>query len=286
MFIITGANGQLGHAIVKKILGFVSADQVAAICRDPQKAADLCALGVQVRPGDFDKPESLSRAFEGASQVLIVSSNARAYGGDPLIQHQNAIDAARAAGAARIVYTSHMAASAHSAFPPMHDHAATEKMLQDCGVVWTALRHGFYASSAIAVIRDALETGVIETAADGPVSWVAHDDLAEAAAIILSQVPDKSGPTSPLAPTQSFDFKGLARLASDFLGKPIHHKIIADDDMRAKLAGRGIPAHVANIILGRDIAARNGEFATVDPTLKQILGRSPISMRDLIAEQI
>ena len=161
MFIITGANGQLGHAIVKKILGFVSADQVAAICRDPQKAADLSALGVEVRPGDFDKPESLSRAFEGASQVLIVSSNARAYGGDPLVQHQNAIDAARAAGAARIVYTSHMAASAHSAFPPMHDHAATEKMLQDCGVVWTALRHGFYASSAIAVIRDALETGVI-----------------------------------------------------------------------------------------------------------------------------
>jgi len=92
-------------------------------------AGALTALGVRVRHGDFEDPKSLQHAYEGATQLLMVSSNAGASGGDPRAQHRTAIDAARHVGARRIVYTSHMAASATSAFPPMHDHAATEAML-------------------------------------------------------------------------------------------------------------------------------------------------------------
>jgi len=134
MFIVTGATGHLGRAIVETLVHRVPANQVGASVRDPEKAADLEALGVRVRHGDFDDPDSLRHAFEGAAQVLIVSSNARASGGDPLAQHRSAIKAARAVGAGRIVYTSHMAASATSAFPPMLDHAATEDMLRRSGL--------------------------------------------------------------------------------------------------------------------------------------------------------
>ena len=119
MIIITGANGQLGHAIVRKLLERVPAAEVGISVRDPGKADDLAALGVRVRRGDFADPGSLGHAFEGAAQVLIVSSNAASYGGDTLAQHRAAIAAARGAGARRIVYTSHMAAGSTSAFTPM-----------------------------------------------------------------------------------------------------------------------------------------------------------------------
>src|SRR5690606_3806064 len=125
MIIVTGATGQLGRAIVENLVRRVPAEQVGASCRDPEKASALVALGVRVRRGDFEEPASLAHAFEGATQLLLVSSNARARGGDALAQHRRAIEAARRAGVRRIVYTSHMAASASSAFPPMHDHAAT-----------------------------------------------------------------------------------------------------------------------------------------------------------------
>ncbi|WP_417681517.1 NAD(P)H-binding protein [Roseibium sp.] len=286
MFIVTGATGQLGHAIVRKLVEQVPAAEVGATCREPEKAADLAALGVRVRPGDFGDPESLALAFEGARQVLIVSSNARAYGGDTLTQHRNAIDAARAAGAERIVYTSQMAARATSAFPPMHDHAATEDMLRDCGLAWTALRHGFYASSGIAMLGEALKTGVMETAQDGPVAWTAHADLAEAAAIILAQTARESGPTPPLTGPEALDFGDLAAIASDLSGKPISRRIVADDALQAKLAERGTPGPVAAIVLGLYRAARAGEFANVDPTLERLLGRKPISMRDVMAAHI
>ncbi len=283
MILITGATGQLGRLIVKKLIERLPAARVGVSVRDPAKASDLAALGVRVREGDFAQPESLRHAFEGAHQVLIVSSNARALGGDALTQHLNAIEAAKAVGARRIVYTSHMAASATSAFPPMHDHAATEEMLRLSGLDWTALRHGFYASSGIQMLAEALKTGTLETAADGKFSWAAHDDLAEADAIILADEGRYNGPTPPLTGPEALDFGDLAATASDVLHNPVQRVIITDEAMRAKVAARGMPAHVADMVLGLYAAARNGEFAQVDPELEQLIGRRPMTMRDIMA---
>ena len=49
MIVVTGATGQLGRAIVKNLAGRVPADQLGASVRDPAKAADLEALGEEVR---------------------------------------------------------------------------------------------------------------------------------------------------------------------------------------------------------------------------------------------
>jgi NAD(P)H dehydrogenase (quinone) len=285
MIIVTGANGQLGRLIVEKLVQLVPAKQVGASVRDLAKAADLLALGVRVRQGDFDQPDSLTHAFEGATQVLIVSSNARASGGDPLAQHRSAIEAARAAGARRIVYTSHMAVSASSAFPPMRDHAATETMLRESGLAWTALRDGFYAASGMAMMGDAPKTGVLESPADGKVSWTAHADLAEAAAIILANEGRYDGPTPPLTGSQLLNFEDLAAIASTLLDKPMQRTAFRDDELRARMTARGAPASAADTILGFFIASRNGEFAAVDPALEQLLGRPPATMQEVMAEK-
>lgn len=286
MMIITGATGQLGRQIVEKLARRVSASQIGASCRSPEKAADLKSLGVRVRQGDFGHPEDLPQAFEGVTQLLLVSSNARASGGDSLAQHRNAIEAAIAAGAKRVVYTSQMAASPSSAFPPMHDHAATEEMLRQSGIAWTALRHGFYAESGLAMMGHALKTGELETAADGRFSWVAHADLAEAAAIILKDEGRYDGPTPPLTGSQALDFGDLTEIASTLQDQPVRRKTLADDEMRAKMTARGTPASAVDMIMGLYIGARNEEWATVDPTLEQLIGHQPMAMRELIAKQI
>ena len=286
MIIVTGATGQLGHRIVRQLAGRVPASRIGVSVRDPGKAADLAALGVRVRPGDFADPDSLPHAFEGATQVLIVSSNAAAWGGDPLVQHRHAIDAARAAGARRIVYTSHMAASDASAFPPMRDHEVTEDMLRDSGVAWTALRHGFYAGSGVMMMGDAFATGVVAAPDDGKVSWTAHADLAEADAIVLADEGRFDGPTPPLTGAEALDFTDLATLASGLLGKPVRRETLTDDGFRDGMTARGTPEGAAKIATGFFLAARTGEFAAVDPTLAQMLGRPPVAMRDVIAARI
>ena len=108
MIIVTGASGQLGGTIVERLIERLPAGSVGVSVRDPDKVRALERRGVRVRQGDFTDPESLRQAFEGASQVLVVS--AATTGKAAMALHRAAIEAAQDAGARRILYTSHMGA--------------------------------------------------------------------------------------------------------------------------------------------------------------------------------
>ena len=202
-----------------------------------------------------------------------------------MAQHRAAIEAARAAGVRRVVYTSHQAAAATSAFFPARDHAATEELLDASGLAWTSLRNGFYASSGLDYLigRAFFETGVIESPAEGKTSWTDRDDLAAAAAAILLDEGRHEGPTPPLTGSQSLSFADVAAIASEVLGRPIERRVLSDDEFRAKVAARGAPPQVAEFSLSFYHAARGGELDVVHPLLERLIGRRPTTMRDLIA---
>jgi NAD(P)H dehydrogenase (quinone) len=233
-----------------------------------------------VRRGDFTDPDSLADAFEGATQVLVVSANET--GGAVVAQHAAAIDAARAAGAERILYTSHQAAGADSLFAPMPDHAATERYLAETGTPFTALRNGFYASTVPLLLGRALETGELVAPADGPVSWTTHTDLAEAAAIILTDEGRFDGATPPLTAPDALDLKDIAGILTEVTGRTVHRVVADDDEWTAGLIGHGVPAEQANMLLGMFHASRRGEFATTGSTLENLLGRAATPVRSIL----
>jgi NAD(P)H dehydrogenase (quinone) len=280
MIIVTGATGQLGSQIVRRLLERVPADRVGVSVRDPSRAADLAALGIRVRRGDFAEPDSLAEAFEGATQVLVVSVDD--IGEAAVARHTLAIDAARAAGAARILYTSHQAAGAGSPFEPMVDHAATERYLTATGTPFTALRNGFYAGTVPHLLGPALETGELVAPADGPVSWTTHADLAEAAATILADENRFDGATPPLTAPDALDLKDIAGILSELTGRPIHRVVVDDEEWAAGLIGHGVPAGQANMLLGMFHASRRGEFATTGSTLENVIGRPATPVRSVL----
>ena len=284
MIIVTGATGQLGSAIVKKLIEHVPAAEIGVSVREPEKAAALMALGVRVRRGDFAEPESLRHAFEGASKVLVISSNSR--GADAVEHHRNAINAAKHAGARRVMYTSHMGASASSAFAPMRDHAATEAALATCGLAFTSLRNGFYSSSAVMMMGPFLKTGKVVAPLDGPVCWTTHADLAAAAVLALTEEVMLDGITAPLTGSEALDLEQLADLASELTGREIARIKISDEEQRKSMLSRGTPEHMVDLMGGLYQASRANEFARVDPTLGRLLGRDPASMRQVLMDLI
>ena len=280
MIVVTGATGQLGKAVVENLLRRLPASQIVASVRDPAKAADLTTMGVEVRAGDFADPSSLRSAFAGARQVLIVSADK--LGDEALRLHRAAIDAAREAGAERVLYTSHMAARRGSSFPPADQHAGTEIDLAACGLAATSLRHGFYAESCLHLVGDGLKSGELRVPEDGPVNWTARADLAEADAAILADEGRWTAITPPLVATEAVTMAELAVLATDVTGREVRHVTVPDEEWRDAKVARGMPAVYAEMLLGMFHAARRGDFTATDPTLETLLGRAPRTMRDVL----
>ena len=281
MIIVTGATGRLGSQIVHQLLRRVPAHTVGVSVRDVDQARALSEEGVRVRAGDFTDPASLDRAFEGADQVLVVSAAIRGPGAAEA--NRAAVDAAVRAGASRVLYTSHQAAAPDSLFPAQHQHSATEAHLAELGVAYTALRHGFYASTFEIYVPAALETGELRLPEDGPFSWTAHADLAEVDAIALTRADTLDGVTPPLTAPQTLDFAAVADILSDLSGRPILRVVLDDEEWKGAAVARGLPAPAADFTLGMFRAARRGEFDVTDPTLERLLDRPATTARAVLA---
>lgn len=283
MIVVTGATGHLGRGIVENLLGRIAARDIVASVRDPGKAGGLAARGVAVRAGDFANARSLEAVFRGADQVLIVSADK--LGDEALNLHRNAIGAARSVGVRRILYTSHMGARAGSPFLPADQHAGTEADLAASGVAYTSLRHGFYAESCLHMIGDGLRNGELRTPEDGPISWTARADLAEADAAILAG-DGWDGVTSPLTAGEAVTMAEIAAIASDVFGREVRHVTVTDAAWRDAKIAAGMPAIYADMLLGTFRAARHGDFAATDPALETLLGRAPKTIRDVLSEGV
>ncbi len=103
MIAITGATGQLGQHVIEELLKTVPASQIVAIVRNPAKADALSQRGIVVRQADYTDQAAFTTALNGVDKLLLISSSEV---GQRAAQHQNVINAAKAAGVKLIAYTS------------------------------------------------------------------------------------------------------------------------------------------------------------------------------------
>lgn len=113
-------------------------------------------------------------------------------------------------------------------------------------------------------------------------SWTAHADLAEAAAVALTQDGALDGVTAPLTAPDLLDFEAVAGLLSDIAGRIVERVVADDEDWKAAAIERGMPAQAAEFSLGMFRAARRGEFAVTEPTLETIIGHQATSVRSIL----
>ena len=284
MIVVTGATGQIGRQIVEGLSTRLPSAQIGVSVRDPEKASDLEQRGIRVSRGDFTDPSTLAQAFEGAEQVLIISVNV--LGEEAIRQHGNAIQAAKNAGAKRILYTSHQGASLSSAVAFARDHAETEVLLQTSGVPFVSLRNGFYAESALYQLRGMQDTGRLALPEDGPVSWTARGDVAEAAVAVLTDTTLFDGITPALTASEALDFADIARLASEILKRDVKRIVVSDDEYRTAQLSHGFPELMVDMLGSLFRATRAREFDVTDPTLERILGRKPAAMSETLRKSL
>ncbi len=283
MIIVTGANGGLGRLITERLLERVPSERIGVSVRDPEKARELEDRGVRVRQGDFGDPATLADAFEGARQVLVVSTDST--GADAVHHHRTAVEAAAAAETSASCTPAHMGSNPSS---PSLRCATTPRPRRRSGSPGSPSPHCATASTppqprccwATRSRRANWPRRRTE-----PVAWTAHADLAEAAALALTGE-GLDGTTPALTGREALDLADIAAIATRLTGREIRRVVVSDTDYRASLLARGLPAAGADLLLGLFAAIRQGQFTPVDPTLGRLLGRPTTALAEFLKTTI
>ncbi|MGA9658796.1 MAG: SDR family oxidoreductase [Asticcacaulis sp.] len=269
--LVTGANGKLGRHVVNLLLDSQK-DHIIAASRNTAKLADLVARGAEARYADFDDAASLSTAFAGVDRLLMISTDALG-AGQRLSQHLIAIEAAKAAGVKEIVYTS-MPKPDTSAVSFAPDHFGTEQAIIASGLSYTILRDSWYQENLFMSLPSAFASGTLYTSAgEGRQNYIAHADVARAAAAALSKpsVNDILTLTGP----ELLTTKEIAELAAKIVGKPLAVVDVSDAQLADGMKAHGVPDAAVPMLVSFDANTRLGGFDILTDSVETLTGRKP-----------
>lgn len=279
--LVTGATGQLGSAVIAHLLDKMPANQITALVRDEKKATDLIAKGINIKMGDYFDKESLQRAMQGISKVLLISSSDFK---DRLGQHKNVIDAAKEAGVNHIFYTgvSMKDIDVSPLKPLLADHYQTEDYIKASGLTYTFLQNSLYAEVIPMFIgANVLTTGIYFPAGEGKVAFAARKDLAEATANILASE-GHDNKTYHLSANTATSFAEIAATLSELSGKTVNYISPEPADFEAMLKQIGLPDGIILMSVLFAAGIKNNDFDATDNTLENFLGRKQSDLKSYL----
>ncbi|MFC7267256.1 NAD(P)H-binding protein [Streptomyces lutosisoli] len=266
--VVTGATGHLGRHVVEQLLEKVPADQITAVVRDKEKAADFAARGVKLAVADYNTPETFDGLFAAGDRVLLISGNEFDKG--RVGQHQVVLDAAKAAGVALFAYTS---APGSLTAALADDHRGTEQAIVESGVPYALLRNGWYNENYTENLAPVLEYGAVTQAAgEGKVASAARADYAAAAVAVLAG-DGHENKTYELSGDTAWSFAEYAAAVAEYSGKEIAYNAVPVEVYTGILTGAGLPGPLAAILAGVDVSIENGELAGTPGDLSRLTGR-------------
>ncbi|MCU1676477.1 MAG: NAD(P)-dependent oxidoreductase [Frankiales bacterium] len=274
MIAVSGATGAIGGRVARRLADLGVEQRL--IVRDATRAPALARATVGVATyGDAD---AMTKALEGVRTFFMVSA---AEAVDRLDQHRTAINAAIAAGVERIVYLSFLGAGEHATFTLVQQHWATEEHLKASGLRWTMLRDSMYADF---LPRMAGPDGVVRgPAGDGRASFVAQDDIADAAVAVLTAdetkgVTDHDGSTYTLTGPEALSLAEATERLSRIAGRPFWFVNETLEEAWESRRTYGAPDWEVEGWISSYQAIAAGEIETLTDDVWTLTGRRPASL--------
>ncbi|NDW05101.1 SDR family oxidoreductase [Jiella pacifica] len=279
--LVTGASGNIGRMTLKHLSKRVPANDIVGLARDPDKAADLAAGGIEIRKGDYLDREGLVRAFEGIDKVMLVSTHAFT---DRNTQHQNVIEAAKQAGVRHVVYMPiiHNPESTIKLPHVTEEDIFAEEKLKASGLTYTLVRHPPFLENIQGYVGgNPLEKGVLTPAGTGKAGYASREELAEAHAVVLTEAGHENKSYS-LYGGPAVSFSDIAQILSDISGKPVPLKAVSDQEYIANLVSAGMPEPAARFVLTWVQGVNVGEWEGQTGDLEKLLGRKPTTPAEFL----
>ena len=281
---ITGASGQLGTGLLRHLLQRVSASDIVAITRTPAKLNGFSAQGVRVRAGDFTNASELAHAFDDIERLLIIpTSDLQPDVRPPL--HRGAMRAAVAAGVSHIVYVSSVGARPSISDGILETHFSTELALIASQTPWTLLRMSVYADTLIDSAKRAAASGIYSGLVGAPAAYVGREDVAAAAAGILTGRGHEGVTYHATGPSGVTSIQ-IAEIISRIAGIRVTFTPLTIEQFEGGLASVGLPPAVVTVLSKFQRAVQMGVFDLVTGDVERLAGKKAESLDDFLARSL
>jgi NAD(P)H dehydrogenase (quinone) len=266
---VTAASGQLGGAIVNRLLEMQESEDIVAIARTPEKARHF---GVEVRKGDYNSHDNFVKALSDIDAVLIVSGMDAP---DKRIQqHRNIINRAREAGVKKVVYTSVIGSDSGTTFSPIvASNRQTERDVRDSGLEWVIGRNGIYIEPDVEYIDHYRKAGKITNCAgDGKCSYTTRSELSFAYSRMLLE--EKHNGKTYYLSGEAITQEQLVKYLNRAFGTNLVYDPIGVEEYKKERTAE-LGEFLGSVIAGIYEGIRSGAFE-VDSDFKEAAGRDHI----------
>jgi uncharacterized protein YbjT (DUF2867 family)/ketosteroid isomerase-like protein len=271
--LVTGATGNVGRQVVHQLLA--RGLRVRALVRDPDRAAQLLPVEVEIAIGDFADRDSLASALIGVDRLFLTSAN-----GPDQVAHETAvIDTAAAAAVNLIVKLSTLGAEVGSPLPGLDWHGRIEQHLQRSGVPSVVLRSNLFMSNLLANADSVVGGRLLAPAAHARASFVDPADIAAVAAAVLADGQRGTDPLVLTGPT-AISYTEIAAVLSAVTGRRVDYVPLAPDQAHEALLAQGLPPWLVAHLHGAFRLLRAGTFEAVTDVVPSRLGRPARTLAD------
>lgn len=280
--LVTGATGKLGNLVVKELLKLVPPENISVSVRDINKANGLKEQGIDVRYGDFDKPDTLKEAFKNIDKLLIISTD-----GDNetrIRQHKTALIEAKKSGVKFIAYTS-VAQAETSSLPLAIVHKETEAFIKELGIPYSILRNNWYLENEINNFKEALSTGTwTNSIGQGKVGWALRKDYAKACANLLAT--DGHENSTYELTRKPISTNELVKTIEKLTSKKIVVNNINEETYSKVLATNGLPEPLIGFLVELQNSIRNNSLNVESNDFEKLTHSSLTPIEESVNEML
>ena len=277
MILVTGASGSVGKEVLRAVAK--TGAKHRAMYRSAVEATKA-PPGTATAIADFAKPKTLAAALTDVRSVYLVCSPI-----PELVQlESNMIDACVAAGVKHVVQNSAMGAGDYDkSFPSWHRRV--EDKLRSTKLSYTILRPNSFHQNVVAFFAPTIRTqgafyGSMQNARN---SFLDVRDIAAVAEKALAGG-QHAGKIYELNGPEALNYNELAAKISKHAGREVKYVDIPAEAQKKAMLDQGMPEWQVTALLDLQEFYTNGRGGKVDGLLQQLLGRSPLTMDQFLAE--
>lgn len=238
------------------------------LTRDPKHAAKFGAA-VEVATGDLDDRRSLVAPLRGVERFFLITARTA--------HDENALAAAREAGARHVVKISTQEAGWTPVEGHGHWHKEREELIRASGLDWTFLRPSMYMSFALSWAHGIRDAGLIRVAGGvGKLGPVDPRDVAAVAKAALT-ASGHAGKAYELTGPELLGFSDMAATLAAVTGRSIRREAIPEQAQGDMFASFGLPEHAVAGLTETFALISAGRFAYLTRDVEKATGRAPRS---------